>query len=121
MGNAFVLSLKLRIFYGIIGGIVVFVNVYLVCLFIVAWDVGDDVSMFALKWFILSAFLWIYLGFIGYLFYDFIAQKVWKRNQDKFEAYSNMKMHINQNELDAEMTSEDEQDSKPLLAGQPDK
>ena len=78
-----------------------------------------------------------------YLFWDFLRQKEWRNNNDQFEKYGDMKMHINQNNMAAfnaeysmnqenvEMMqgnddqqssfSEDGDDSKPLLAGQTQK
>merc|ERR1712154_318729 len=110
MGDSFILSIKMQIFYGIIGAIIVFINVYLVILFITEWDTGDDITMFGLKWFILSIFLWIYLGCVCWLLYDFIIQRGWKKNK-YHQLYDDGKVNVDANKI-----QDEEDESKPLLA-----
>lgn len=123
MGNEFVLGTKMKIFFGFIGVAVVFINVYLVCLFMIAWDTGDDTPTMIAKWTILALFVAVYVGFIVWLIWDFAASNTWTLPGDgKFEKYADMTMHVNvggmqeDQEEDVEMTRE-EQEAKALLGG----
>ena len=113
MGNEFALGFKMRIFYTFIGIILIVTNVYLVCLFIDEWPVNGNQTTFIIKWFVLSAFLWIYLGIIVWLLYDFWKQKSWKQQPD----IDNMTMHIDESRLQQINQNDDDNDKTMLLSG----
>ena len=100
MGNAFVLGTKMKIFFSVVAVAVIAMNVYLVCLFIVYWDVAEDDTLFVVKWIALGLFVTIYCGCIGYLIHDFVKENTWTvpgdpELEDKLSKYARQRMHVN--------------------------
>ena len=77
MGNEFVLGTRMKVVFGVIGVAVIIINVYLVSLFFVAWDAGASTTVSAVKWSLLGLFMAAYVGFVGWLCWDFAKQNVW--------------------------------------------
>merc|ERR1719499_2933432 len=98
MGNAFVLGTKMKIFFSVVAVVVIVMNVYLICLFIIYWDTAEDATLSVLKWICLGLFLTIYCGFIGWLIYDFAKENTWIIKGDpelepKLSKFVSKKMH----------------------------
>merc|ERR1712154_366651 len=45
--------------------------------YIVAWDAGASTTVSAVKWSLLALFVAVYVGFVGWLCWDFARHNVW--------------------------------------------